>query len=49
MASEIVTLNLKSTEADIMSKEKKGTKESKNAPLMTAKEKKAAKKAKKSK
>ena len=31
-----------------MSKEKKGTKESKKAPLMTAKEKKAAKKAKKS-
>lgn len=30
-----------------MSKEKKGTKESKKAPLMTAKEKKAAKKAKK--
>lgn len=31
-----------------MSKEKKGNKESKKAPLMTAKEKKAAKKAKKS-
>lgn len=30
-----------------MSKEKKGTKESKKAPLLTAKEKKAAKKAKK--
>lgn len=30
-----------------MSKEKKGTKETKKAPLMTAKEKKAAKKAKK--
>ncbi len=31
-----------------MSKEKKGNKESKKAPLLTAKEKKAAKKAKKS-
>ena len=30
-----------------MSKEKKGTKESKKAPLMTAKEKKSSKKAKK--
>lgn len=30
-----------------MSKEKKGNKESKKAPLLTAKEKKAAKKAKK--
>lgn len=30
-----------------MSKEKKGTKESKKAPLLTAKEKKAAKKEKK--
>lgn len=31
-----------------MSKEKKGNKETKKAPLMTAKEKKAAKKSKKS-
>ena len=47
-APDFSTITTYQPEADIMSKEKKGNKESKKAPLLTAKEKKAAKKAKKS-